>query len=47
MPLDSETANFGRVIWGGFCTVQLKMMTRTRSKAGNCFRMNKAVHVGA
>jgi hypothetical protein len=47
MQPDSEAAKFGRTIWASFCTVELKIVTRTRSKVEKCFRMNEAVHVGA
>jgi hypothetical protein len=29
------------------CTVKVKVVVRIRSKVGKCFRMNKALHVGA
>src|SRR6266481_5399693 len=38
---------FSKSIWHSFGTVRPKMTTRIRSKVGKCFRMNKAVIVGA
>ena len=47
MPLVLAQPRFSKSIWHSFGTVRPKMTTRIRSKVGKCFRMNKAVTVGA